>query len=93
MTKRMGSRVIGLVLAGWVLGLAVARADEVAKVQSACAAQLLEELQGSSSKCSLFPSLLLTQGRYALVDIHVRCVAPGSRGPEVSYQSRSGGEK
>lgn len=86
MTKRMGSRVIGLVLAGWVLGLAVARADEVAKVQSACAAQLLEELQGSSSKCSLLPSLLLTQGRYALVDIHVRCVTPGSRGPEVSYR-------
>lgn len=84
--KPMGSRIIGLLLGWWVLGLSPTWADStVQKVQSACAVQLIEELQNSSN-CSLWPTLLWSQGRYALIDIYVRCVASGSRGPEVSYR-------
>lgn len=79
--------VLGLVLMAGVLGLSAARADTtVQQVQSDCAIRLLEELQGSSSECSLLPSLLSVQGRYALIDIHARCLVSGSRGPEVSYR-------
>jgi hypothetical protein len=76
------------VLGWWLLGWSAVWADDVVKtIPSDCAARLLEEhAQDMASTCYLSPNVIFIEGRYALLDIHVRCKVSGNRGPDVSYR-------
>ena len=80
---------MGWVLGWWALGGPTLWADGIVKtIPSDCAARLLEELRQErpSAECGLLPAVVFTQDRYALLDIHVRCASPGTRGPEIAYR-------